>query len=153
MLFAAVPAGQRLRCAEVCFSWRAALAAPHRWAVIDLRTDVPRSRARGALHAAARRARGGLLELAVLKHMGEDTAPLLRIVEASPRLRMLRVEGARYVNCCAFGSLSIPEAKALLAAAPSTCELFADLSCYQVDGQILAALRGKIISPVSECCC
>ena len=142
VVFAAIPVGQRLRCAEVSPAWRAALAAPHRWAVVDLRAGVPQSRARGALLAAAQRAHGGLEELAVLKHTGEDTAPLLRIVQVSPRLRVLRVEGARYVNGAC--GLSVPEVRALLAAAPSICELFVDLRTEDKHiRSIVSALRGE----------
>lgn len=128
MVFAALSVTLRLRCKEVCREWRALLAAPRFWDVVDLRTGVSSKRAHGVLRAAAIQADFGLKELSVTMHEKEDLLLLFDVVAACARLRVLRVEGVRMTNG-GFMSLRLDKARELLTAVPPSCQLYVDMSC------------------------
>jgi hypothetical protein len=125
-----LPVDTRLRCAEVCRSWRAALEERSLWLRLDLSASgvSPKREATDALlHAAAARARGELvaLDLRGCEHVTSDA--LLAVVTANGALHELRThtdEGSSPLKTDAL--------EALLRAAPRLAVCEADVWCTKL---------------------
>jgi hypothetical protein len=109
-VFARLPADARLRCAEVCPSWRVMLRERNLWLRLDLSPasgGLARPATDALLHAAAARAAGGLQSLDVTD-CTKITHEALRAVAAANAgaLRELRacgdlLSGQVWWRCCA----------------------------------------------------
>jgi hypothetical protein len=108
LIFARLPVDQRLRAAEVCTGWCAALSEPRLWRRLDLaQLSCTHVKADGVLRAAAARARGELEALDASACWSISRATLLSVVTANAgALRELSVR------------VDVQECVTLLAAAP-----------------------------------
>jgi hypothetical protein len=85
LILALLPVDTRLRCAEVCRGWRAALAERSLWLRLALSPEsgVARRVTDALLRAAAARAGGGLLSLAVVDCPAITRDALLAVATAN----------------------------------------------------------------------
>jgi hypothetical protein len=129
-----LPVDARLRCAEVCRSWRAALEDTSLWIRLDLSASgvSPNCAVTGALlHAAAARARGELVALDLRGCKRVTFRALLAAATANSALRELRIHGLW--GCRARSeSLETDELEALLRAAPRLDVYEADVWCCEL---------------------
>jgi hypothetical protein len=145
-IFAALPVDTRLRCAEVCKAWCAAVAERSLWTRLDLsHTSGVKHRVTPALlRAAAAKARGALAALDVsgvwrpLRRGGVFNGVLREVLAANAStLRELRcLRGHEQ------GWLSAPVLEALLSAAPQLRVCEADLLISNAD-EARGALRNE----------
>jgi hypothetical protein len=153
-VFAALPADTRLRCAEVCKPWCAALADVSLWTRLDLSaaSGVAHDVTPALLRAAAAKARGALtaLDVSGCAHVTEDAllavaaanAGALTELCASSRRTHEFMRDADHDN----GWRYFDAVQALLRAAPALRLLDTDLRCESGadDAQLLArALRNE----------
>jgi hypothetical protein len=129
-----LPVDTRLRCAEVCRSWRAALEERSLWLRLDLSASgvSPKREATDALlHAAAARARGELeaLDLRGCTLVTLDT--LLAVVTANGALRELRTRSI-FRRDYEDSPLDTDELEALMRAAPRLAVCEADVVCTEL---------------------
>jgi hypothetical protein len=145
-----LPVDARLRCAEVCRSWRAALEERSLWIRLDLSASgvSPKREATDALlRAAAARARGELVALDLRSAYQISDQALLAVLAANAgALRELRVcaAGLALSGSRDLSAPQIYDLEALLRAAPqlSTCD--ADLVCESV-ADAHSALRNEAL--------
>jgi len=120
-----LPLDDRLRCAEVCRSWRAMLAERSLWMHLDLASAS--HPCDGLLRAAAARALRNVRSLdvsGVLHPAGRvSLEALCAVVAQNVGLSVLHARG-----CGARGGLPMPTLRCLLQAAPRLRELHADVS-------------------------
>jgi hypothetical protein len=129
-IFSLLPVDTRLRCAEVCRSWRAALEERSLWLRLDLSASgvsPKRAVTDALLHAAAARARGELVELDLRGCTRVTFDALLAVVTANGgALRELRV-------CGTFNRpLDTDALEELLRAAPRLAVCEADVWCTEL---------------------
>jgi hypothetical protein len=133
-LFALLPVDQRMRCAEVCRSWRAALSDASLWLRLDLSSAGGIAYNRGIalvtealLFAAAKRAAGGLQALnltgcSTLLHA-------LRAVAAENTAALVELRMATLDDTKGWWALDSAQFELLLRAAPQLRVLEADVHC------------------------
>ena len=123
-IFLALPADQRLRCAEVSRGWRATVALPALWARLDLSpaSGVALPVSLALLRAAVARAGGALR---AIDATGAD-------VNAPDFCAALRLAGAVEV-LHAPGPLTVADLTDFLVAAPRLCELHAAVDSSPAD--------------------
>jgi hypothetical protein len=115
-----LPVDARLRCAEVCRSWRAALEERSLWLRLDLSASgvSPKREATDVLlHAAAAHARGQLQALDMRGCTRVTCEALLAVLTANGALRELRTRSI-YGRFGHSETLDADELEALLRAAP-----------------------------------
>jgi hypothetical protein len=132
VIFSLLPMDTRLRCAEVCRSWRAALEERSLWIRLDLSTSgvsPKRSVTDALLRAATARARGQLVTLDISSCARVTVHALLAVVTANGALRELR-------KCSAVGlrhsALHTDALEALLRAAPRLAVCEVDVACHKL---------------------
>jgi hypothetical protein len=132
-LFALLPVDQRLRCAEVCRGWRAALLDVSLWLRLDLSPAGGVARATEALlRAAAKRAAGGVQALD-LANCGGITLDAMCAVAAENGAALVELRMAAPEDTPALLlALSAQQFEQLLRAAPQLRVLDADASCEGV---------------------
>jgi hypothetical protein len=129
-----VPVDARLRCAEVCRCWRAALEDTSLWIRLDLSASgvSPKREATDALlHAAVARARGELEWLDVTGCERLGVKELRDAVTANDALRELRMCGVRDLDY-QRRPLGANALEALLRAAPRLAACEADVACREL---------------------
>jgi hypothetical protein len=136
LVFLRLPLDTRLRCAEVCRSWRQAASTPLLWARLDL-SSVVKSASDGLLRAAAARAAGQLRSLDVSGCAAVTHAALLDAVAAQHAGSLRTLRCAR--GAAGVGYASPADVQRLLAAAPALRELTADVACGARDAHALLA--------------
>jgi hypothetical protein len=138
LILALLPVDTRLRCAEVCPGWRAAVADVSLWLRLALSPEsvvAGRVVTDALLRAAAARAGGGLLSLAVADCPITPAALLDVATENAATLQEARL-------CLgAHRELRCEQLEALLRAAPLLRTLHADLRC--ADAEAHRVLRNK----------
>jgi hypothetical protein len=124
LILALLPVDTRLRCAEVCRSWRAALAERSLWVRLALSPEnvVTHRLTDALLRAAAARAGGALLSLAVTDCPAISPEALLAVATENAAT-------LREANLClgAFRELRCVQLEALLRGAPLLRTLHADV--------------------------
>jgi hypothetical protein len=132
VIFALLPVDQRMRCAEVCPSWRVMLRERSLWLRLDLSKAsgaLARPATEGLLRAAAARACRQLHMLDVSECVGITHEALLAVVTrnagALRKLRVWTADGATSVQWFAAVEL-------LLRAAPQLRVFDADVACNSV---------------------
>jgi hypothetical protein len=150
-IFARLSPHTRLRCAEVCRAWRAALADGSLWTRLDLRVSAAaaltfsdrtlRHVSDALLRAAAARAApaGGLQSLDVRGCSGITRVPLLAVLtDNAASLQTVHLGRAQWV-----GDMTLDEVEALLRVAPALRELdvCARVRCTSAEARRL--LRGE----------
>ncbi len=150
-IFAALPADTRLRCAEVCTAWCAAVAERSLWTRLDLSdtSGVTHEVTPALLRAAAAKARGALTALDVSDVWRPlfDDGVLREVLAANAdTLRELRCLQGRDRR------LSVPVTEALLSAAPQLRACEADL-LFTSAAEARAALRNEgVFGPLRVAC-
>jgi hypothetical protein len=143
LIFSLLPVDTRLRCAEVCRSWRAALEDRSLWIRLDLSASgvSPKRLVTDALlHAAVARARGELVALDITECKRVSFDALRAAVAANGgMLRELRVCGVKgrlgahtrrwYAGALGTDALDTDALEALLRAAPRLDMCEADVQC------------------------
>jgi hypothetical protein len=135
LILALLPVDTRLRCAEVCRGWRAALAERSLWGRLALSPEsgvATRRLTDALLRAAALRAGGALLSLAVTDCPAISYEALLAVVTANAAT----LQEAR-LCLGASRELSCAQLEALLRAAPLLCTLHADVTCTAAEARRL----------------
>jgi hypothetical protein len=121
LILARVPVDTRLRCAEVCRSWRTAVADPSVWRRVDLSPQGGSAHGTEALlRAAVQRACGGLQALDVSGRPAISHAALFAAVAAN---------AASLVSLRMSGLQNLDDTLALLGAAPALRHCDADVTC------------------------
>jgi hypothetical protein len=143
-IFAALPADTRLRCAEVCTAWCAAVAERSLWTRLDLSetSGVTHEVTPALLRAAAAKARGALaaLDVSGVWLPLYDDGVLRAVLSANAAtLRELRCLQGREQ-----GKVAVPELEALLSAAPQLRVCEADVVLNGVD-EARRALRNECV--------
>jgi hypothetical protein len=141
-IFAALPADTRLRCAEVCTAWCAAVAERSLWTRLDLSRDsgVTHEVTPALLRAAAAKAGGALtaLDVSGVWHLLTENDVLRAVLAANAAtLRELRCLGGREP-----GWMRVPDLEALLSAAPQLSVCKADVWCIDA-AEARRALRNE----------
>jgi hypothetical protein len=137
LILARVPVDTRLRCAEVCRAWRAAVADPSVWRRVDLSLQGGVFRVTEALlRAAVARARGSLQALDV---------PGRREISHAALFAAIAANAASLVSLCVRGVQNLDDTLALLGAAPALRHFDADVDCQLPRDlqQACAALRNE----------
>jgi hypothetical protein len=131
LILALLPVDTRLRCAEVCRDWRAALTERSLWLHLALSPESGVGFATDALlRAAAARAGGGLLSLAVADCPLITPAALLVVAtENAATLQEARL--------CSGRALRSDQLEALLRGAPLLRTLHADVQCSAAEARPL----------------
>jgi hypothetical protein len=135
LILALLPVDTRLRCAEVCRGWRAALVERRLWLRLDLSPEsgVTRAVTNALLRAAAARAGGGLLSLAAMDCPAITRDALLAVAtENAATLREARLCIGAHDR-----ELSWEHLEALLRAAPLLRTLHADVECGAAEARRL----------------
>jgi hypothetical protein len=139
-IFAAVPADTRLRCAEVCKAWCAAVAERSLWTRLDLSwtSGVTYEVTDSLLRAAAAKARGALtaLDVSGLWQVCDDGVLREVLAANAGTLRELRCLTA------APAWVAVPRLEALLSAAPQLRVCEADVVITDID-EARRALRNE----------
>jgi hypothetical protein len=140
VIFALLPVDQRMRCAEVCPSWRMMLRERSLWLRLDLSKasgGLARPATDALLRAAAARVGGQLHALDVSECDDITHACMLEVLAANPGTM-------RELRACRGGNLvGMADAKALLRAAPQLRVFDADVKCESVaDAQRLLRNEG-----------
>jgi hypothetical protein len=134
LILALLPVDTRLRCAEVCRGWRAAAAERCLWLRLDLLPESVMGLVTDALlRAAAARAGGGLLSLAVVDCPAITRDALLAVATenaATLQEAVLCLGGV-------FGELRCEQLEALLRGAPLLRTLLADVRCSNAEARRL----------------
>jgi hypothetical protein len=157
-VFSLLPVDCRLRCAEVCRGWLAALEDPLVWTHLDVSAaaSLARPASPALLASAAARAGGRLVALDVHACNSLSLDDLAAVLRANPALQQLRLcpplglravalpgtqdEEDEFVGA-ALGELFDSDLEEVLAAAPALRELHTDAHCENsADGTRL--LRG-----------
>jgi hypothetical protein len=128
-LFALLPVDQRMRCAEVCRGWRAALSDASLWLRLDLSPASGVARATDALvRAAAARAAGRLqaLHLYLSEHNSHDA---ICAVAAANAGALVELRMATPHDDDEWRAASVEQLEALLRVAPLLHVLEANVSC------------------------
>jgi hypothetical protein len=130
-----LPVDTRLRCAEVCRSWRAALEDTSLWLRLDLSASgvsPKRAVTDALLHAAAARAGGELLTLDFRSCRGVTLDALLAVVTANGALRELRTR--RLIPSAYQDSepLETDELEGLMEALPRLAVCEVDVVCHDL---------------------
>ena len=136
-IWRSLPCDVRLRCREVCPTWRDALAEPRLWTELDLTatSGVVARLTPALLLAAAARAGGQLERLLVIYSEPQFHAALLLVFAANmDTLRRLRLECAPPLE----HNLLYAKSAELLRAVPRQCIVEADVAVrYEDAGQML----------------
>ncbi len=130
-----VPVDTRLRCAEVCRSWRAALEDTSLWLRLDLSASgvSPKRIVTDALlHAAVARAHGELVALDIHDCTLVTFRALLAAVTANGALRELRTSSLWSRDDERSVPLNTDELEPLLRAAPRLVVCDADVECNEL---------------------
>jgi hypothetical protein len=148
-IFSLLPVDCRLRCAEVCRAWRAALSEVSLWTRLDVSaaSGLAHRVTDALLHAATAKARGGLTALDLSGCDGITEAALRAVAAANAgALRELRAYSVNSADAM-FCQVSM---LALLRAAPRLRLLAADAECCLADAEgVRALLRNEgVFAPV-----
>jgi hypothetical protein len=148
-IFAALPADTRLRCAEVCTAWCAAVAERSLWTRLDLslKSGVTHAVTPALLRAAVAKARGALTALDVsgvwlpVHHAGALREVLAANAGTLRELRCLRGRDHDWIT--------VPVLEELLSAAPQLRVCEADVDLAATEGR---ALRNEgVFVPLRVC--
>jgi hypothetical protein len=139
LVFALLPVDQRMRCAEVCPSWRVMLQERSLWLRLDLSEasgGLARPATNALLRAAAARAAGQLQSINVAECRGITHACLLAVLTAN-------AGALRELRACRGNLVGMAAAEELLRAAPQLRVFDADMDCESVaDAQRLLRNEG-----------
>jgi hypothetical protein len=148
-IFAALPVDTRLRCAEVCKTWRSALAERSLWIRLDLSdtSGVTHGEMPALLRAAAAKAGGGLSALdvsGVWQWLVRDDTLREELAANAGALRELRCLQGRKQSWA-----TVPDLEALLSAAPQLRVCEADLLFTNAAADARRALRNEgVLGPL-----
>jgi hypothetical protein len=136
LILALLPVDTRLRCAKVCRGWRAAVADVNVWLRLDLSPESGVARClmtNALLRAAAARAGGGLLSLAVKECPDITREALLAVATANAAT----LREARLCLGSVNETLGCEQLEALLRGAPLLRTLHADVWCTAAEARRL----------------
>jgi bacterioferritin-associated ferredoxin len=132
-IFSLLPVDQRMRCAEVCRGWRAALSDASLWLRLDLSLASGVARATNALMLAAAARTAGRLQALDVSGCARITDQAVRAVAAENAGALVELRMASPMADLAALCVNVRQLEALLQAAPLLRALEADVNCRGVE--------------------